>query len=153
MVEKTMRYPGHAALMSAFRDAGLFSKEAVEVGGQMVVPLELTSRVLFPQWTFEEGEEDLTVMRILVRGQIDGNARTLRWDLSDRYSQAEGATSMSRTTALPCAIVARMLADGTFDQAGVHPPEVLGAVPGLPERVLSALAARGVTYTHRAEPG
>lgn len=149
MVEKTMRYPGHAALMSAFRAAGLFSKEPVEINGQMVVPLDLTSHVLFPKWTFAEGEEDLTVMRILVSGELDGTQRTLSWDLSDRYSKAEGATSMSRTTALPCAIVARLLADGTFTRPGVHPPEILGAVPGLPERILSALSARGVTYTSR----
>jgi len=31
MCEKTVRYPGHAALMRAFRDTGLFSSEFVEV--------------------------------------------------------------------------------------------------------------------------
>lgn len=149
MVEKTMRYPGHAALMTAFRDAGLFSKEAIQVDGQSVIPLHVTSRVMFPKWTYEEGEEDLTVMRVLVHGQTEGKQRTLRWDLNDRYSQTEGATSMSRTTALPCAIVARLLCDKVFTKPGVHPPEVLGAVPEMPERILAALKARGVVYTER----
>ena len=34
MVEKTMRYPGHADLMRAFRTAGLFSKDKVRIGDQ-----------------------------------------------------------------------------------------------------------------------
>jgi lysine 6-dehydrogenase len=147
MVEKTMRYPGHAALMAAFRAAGLFSKEPVKVNGQMVVPLELTSRVLFPKWTYEDGEEDLTVMRVEVTGELGGKQTALRWDLADRYSQAEGATSMSRTTALPCTSVARLLLGGTFTQPGVHPPETLGAIPGMPERILASLAERGVQFS------
>lgn len=147
MVEKTMRYPGHAALMAAFRAAGLFSKEPVKVGDEMVVPLELTSRVLFPKWTYAEGEEDLTVMRIEVTGELSGKSTALRWDLADRYSQAEGATSMSRTTALPCTSVARLLVNGTFTQPGVHPPETLGAISGLPERILASLAERDIHFS------
>ena len=38
MVEKTMRYPGHADLMRALRDTGFFRKDPVDVGGQGVVP-------------------------------------------------------------------------------------------------------------------
>lgn len=48
MVEKTMRYPGHRALMHAFRETGLFSKEPITVGGATVRPLDVTSALLFP---------------------------------------------------------------------------------------------------------
>lgn len=153
MKERTLRYPGHIELMRVLRHLGLFSKEPLEVDGQMVVPLSLTSKLLFPQWTYEEGEADLTVMRILVRGRKDGARVEHRWDLLDHYHPGEKATSMSRTTGLPCAIVARMLGEGRYAEPGVHPPEHLGPVPGVLEHVLSELAARDVEYRYSEGAG
>ncbi len=147
MKEKTLRYPGHIELMRVFRETGLFQKEAIDVQGQKVSPLALTQALLFPKWTFEEGEEDLTVMRIIVRGEEAGQPKTYRWDLYEGYSQEERATSMSRTTALPCTIMARMLVDGTFTEPGVHPPELLGGNKTIVDRMLSELSQRGITYT------
>ena len=40
MEYKTLRYPGHAAIMRAIRDLGLLGKEPVDVGGARVVPRE-----------------------------------------------------------------------------------------------------------------
>jgi lysine 6-dehydrogenase len=147
MKEKTLRYPGHIELMRVFRETGLFQKETIDVQGQKVSPLALTQALLFPKWTFEEGEEDLTIMRIIVRGEENGQPKSYRWDLYEPYSQAERATSMSRTTALPCTIMARMLVDGTFAEPGVHPPEILGSNQTIVNRMLSELAQRGITYT------
>ncbi|HQR67382.1 MAG TPA: saccharopine dehydrogenase C-terminal domain-containing protein, partial [Thermoanaerobaculia bacterium] len=45
--EKTLRYPGHAALMRALRDAGFFSGEPAEAGGVRVAPRALTELLLF----------------------------------------------------------------------------------------------------------
>lgn len=148
MQEKTLRYPGHIERMRALREAGFFSKEEIQVGGVRVRPLDVTSALLFPQWTYEPGEEDLTVMRIAVRGTEGGREVEYRWDLFDLYSREHRATSMSRTTALPCAVVARWLAKGELDRPGVHAPEVLGC-NGWPERMLAALEDRGVHYTQR----
>jgi saccharopine dehydrogenase-like NADP-dependent oxidoreductase len=146
MVEKTMRYPGHRALMQAFRETGLFGTEPVTVRGAQVVPRELTSALLFPKWTFEEGEEDLTALRVIAEGARGEQPVSLRWDMLDRYDPATGRTSMSRTTAYPCAIVARLLLAGRVPQAGVLPPERLGAMPGVLDEVLAALRSRGVDY-------
>lgn len=143
MIEKTLRYPGHVELMKAMREAGLFGLDPVEVGGQRVVPRELTAAVLFPRWTFEEGEPDLTVMRIQA-WSADG--RSWRWDLDDRYDPETGVRSMSRVTAFPATIVAGMVADGTFTEAGVHAPERLGSDEALTRRLLAELGERGVTY-------
>jgi len=151
MKEKTLRYPGHIELMRVFRETGLFQKETIDVQGQQVSPLALTQALLFPKWTFEDGEEDLTVMRIIVRGEQAGKPRTYRWDLNEAYSQEERATSMSRTTALPCTIMARMLLDGTFSEPGVHPPELLGSNKAIVDRMLGELAKRGITYTATME--
>lgn len=151
MKEKTLRYPGHISLMRAFRETGFFSKEAIEVKGQTVRPLEVTAALLFPKWTFAEGEADLTVLRVLVEGRKGGQRLRYAWDLLDRYDPGSGLRSMSRTTAFPAAIVARLLAQGRFRRPGVHPPEILGAEPGLLEAILGELAARGVTVQARIE--
>jgi len=51
---------------------------------------------------------------------------------------------MSRSTGFVATSVVRLLLDGAFRRPGVHPPETLGAVPGLLERVLADLTARGI---------
>ncbi len=146
MKEKTLRYPGHYELMRIFRATGLFSTEPINVNGQSVVPRDVISALMFPLWTYEPGEEDLTVMRIIVDGHEDGQAMRLQWDLTDFYSTQMQATSMSRTTAFPCTILGRMLEDKTFDKPGVHTPELLATEPGLVEAVLAQHELRGVHY-------
>ncbi len=144
MKEKTLRWPGHAELMRVLRDTGFFSLDPVEVKGQKVRPRDLTAALLFPKWTFEEGEADLTVMRVRVEGVENGERATYAWDFVDRYHEGTGLRSMSRSTGYVATAVARLLLAGTFRRPGVHPPETLGATAGLLDRVLADLAARGV---------
>jgi len=145
MKEKTLRYPGHIQLMEAFRETGFFSKEPLAVGDVSVRPLDVLARLLFPKWTFAEGEADLTVMRVVAEGLEGGRPARYAWDLLDRFDPETGLRSMSRTTAFPATIVAGMLLDGAFRRPGVHPPESLGKEPGLLERLLLELEARGVS--------
>ncbi|HEY6553721.1 MAG TPA: saccharopine dehydrogenase C-terminal domain-containing protein [Vicinamibacteria bacterium] len=144
MKEKTLRYPGHVQLMRALRETGFFSKTPVEVAGQWVRPLDLTAAILFPKWTFEEGEADLTVLRVMVEGRRGSSRERYSWDLLDYFDPQSGLRSMSRTTAFPAAIVASLVASAGFERPGVHPPETLGATPGLLDGVLRELRARGV---------
>jgi len=64
MKEKTMRYPGHCEQMCMLRDTGFFDSDPIEVGGANVRPIDVTAELLIPAWQLEEGEEDVTVMRI-----------------------------------------------------------------------------------------
>ena len=146
MREMTLRWPGHYDLMRVFRETGLFSKELIEVNGQQVRPLDVTSALLFPKWQYQPGEADLTVMRVRVSGTKDGASQTHTWDLLDYADPVTGNTSMSRTTAFPCTIVAREILAGNIAQKGVIVPERLGSIPGLPERIFVELAKRGVRY-------
>ena len=75
MVEKTMRYPGHAVRMRILREAGFFSTEEVQAASGVVRPRDVTEALLFSAWRFEEGEPDLTVMRIVVEGTQNGGGR------------------------------------------------------------------------------
>jgi saccharopine dehydrogenase-like NADP-dependent oxidoreductase len=152
MRERTLRYPGHIDLMRAMRGAGLFSKQPIEIaGGQKVRPLDVTAALLFPVWTYQPGEADLTVMRIEAIGAQGGARIRYRWDLLDYHDPASDTRSMSRTTALPAALMARAIASGRFVRKGVHPPEVPGAEAGFFDWMLSELERRGVRYERRVE--
>jgi len=146
MKEKTIRWPGHADLMRAFREAGLFSKTPLKVGSGQVAPLEVTSAALFPKWTYEEGEVDLTVMRVTAQGRENGAPVRLTWNLLDRYDSETKTTSMARTTAFPCSVIGQMIAAGTISAPGVIPAERLGADEALLESILNELAARRVDF-------
>ena len=144
MKEKTLRYPGHANLMRAFRESGFFSSEPIDVDGQQVKPLSLTSRLLFDQWKLQEGEEDLTVMRVIVEGEKAGEKVRHTYDLLDRYDRETNTTSMARTTGYTCTIAARLVAAKRFNQKGVCPPEFLGRTAGLFQYFLDEYAKRGI---------
>src|SRR5262245_12773179 len=146
MQEKTLRYPGHARTMEVLREAGFFSKDPVLAGDRMIRPLDVTAALLFPQWIFEDGEPDVTILRVAVAGGTDAGRARFTWDLIDRYDAATGLRSMSRTTAFPATIVAQLIADGALP-AGVHPPEIVGRL-GLLDHVLTELEARGVHCLH-----
>jgi len=148
MKEKTLRYPGHIDLMRAMRDTGFFSMEPIKVNGVQVRPRDLTAALLFPKWTYEPGEADLTVMRVIARGEHDAKPATWTWDLFDVLDSATGFTSMSRTTAFPCAIVGRALLDGRIKDRGVIVPEMLGRDEAFVNHVFRELEQRGVTYRH-----
>lgn len=147
MVEKTLRYPGHAAKMRVLRDAGLFSKDAVEVGGIAVRPLEVTSRLLFPQWKMREEDEDLTVLRVVVRGTKDGSGRAFTYSLLDRYDRERGVTSMARTTGYVATAAVRLIRDGVFTRKGISPPEYLGMDVACFDALMGHMAKRGVVVS------
>lgn len=147
MEEKTLRYPGHYELMRVFRATGLFSKEPIDARGVTVRPLDVVSALMFPKWTYEPGEEDLTAMRVVVEGQRDGKRVRVVRDLFDVFDRQSGATSMARTTGLPCTAVARMLLSGRVRGPGVLAPEHLGQRAGILDAVLAELADKGVRYT------
>jgi saccharopine dehydrogenase-like NADP-dependent oxidoreductase len=144
MREKTMRYPGHANLMRVFRESGFFNLEKVEVDGQGVQPLALTSRLLFDQWKMKDGDRDLTVMQVILEGKEGKDQVVYQYDLIDHYDQEKNITSMARTTGYTCTIVARLLMEGTIPLTGICPPEKLGEISGLFEMLLGEYQKRGI---------
>jgi len=92
-----------------FRDTGFLNTSAIRVGGQSVVPRDLTSALVFEHWKLREGEEDLTVMQVVVEGEAGGDAVRRTYDLLDSYDSETGTTSMARTTGYTCTVVARQV--------------------------------------------
>lgn len=146
MKEKTLRYPGLAEKMRMLRETGFFSDIPIEIGGVKVKPLDLTSKLLFSKWELKEDEEELTVMRIIVQGKKEEKRLCYTYDLLDYYDKKEKVTSMSRTTGFPCAIMARMVAQGEFQYPGVCPPEYIGREHKVYQKVMKELEKRNVFY-------
>ncbi|MEE2912351.1 MAG: saccharopine dehydrogenase C-terminal domain-containing protein [Planctomycetota bacterium] len=149
--ERTLRYPGHAEMMKVLRAGGFFNSESIMVGDQEVRPIDLTSKLLINDWKYEQGEADLTVMRVEAEGSKDNKRTVLRWDLLDQYDSELDQSSMSRTTGFPCAAIGRMIVDQTIDSPGVHPPEVFGGRDDIVDRLFMELETRNVRYTQTME--
>jgi saccharopine dehydrogenase-like NADP-dependent oxidoreductase len=145
MREKTLRYPGYVQKVKLLIESGFFSSEPVTVGGVSVKPFDLTAALLFRQWELKDDQEEFTVMRVEVAGVKDGAPRRYIHDLYDEYDRATGASSMSRTTGFPAAIMARLLARKEYVNPGVIPPETVGRDPKVFQYLIEALAARGVS--------
>jgi saccharopine dehydrogenase-like NADP-dependent oxidoreductase len=146
MIEKTLRYPGCIEYLKVLRAAGFFSYEAVEVNGSMIRPIDLTAKLLFPQWKLKPGEEDFTIMRIIIDGIENGANKRYTYHLLDRYNRDTQTISMARSTGYTCNAVAELVMDGTFHNPGINPPEYVGQAAGCYNRVVKYLAERHVHY-------
>jgi lysine 6-dehydrogenase len=147
MREKTLRYPGHANLMLAFSQSGFFNTSPIEVEGQMVAPMAMTSRLLFDQWRLNEGEADFTIMQVVIEGQRKGRRLCYTYHLFDRYDEETHTTSMARTTGYTCAIVARQVINGLLTQKGICPPEFIGRTQGCYQDLLAEYERRNIRVT------
>jgi saccharopine dehydrogenase-like NADP-dependent oxidoreductase len=144
MFEKTLRYPGHVEAMRIFRDAGLFKTDPIQVEGAMVRPIDMTAKLLSPVWKYQPGEEDLTIMRLIISGIENGEQRSYTYEMVDEFDSATGALSMARTTGYTCNAVTRLVLDGTYSQKGISPPEYVGRIDGCWEKVKRYLEDRGI---------
>jgi len=142
--EKTVRYPGYCEKVNFLDQCGLLSREPIEFKGQKIVPFEVFSKIIYPKVRLEEGEKDITVLRVIVEGVKDGCQTRYTFDMVDRYDDERGITSMAKTTSYTAAIVARMLGRGDVSEKGLVPP--VRVIRGdLFRRLRRELAERGVS--------
>lgn len=118
---KTVRYPGHFAIIKAMFALGCFEESVTLAGSATVRPKEtlkqlMEDRLMFPDVC------DITVLRATVIGRHGGKDATWTYDLFDRHDEATGFTAMERTTAFPTALVAYMQARGLI-APGARPLE------------------------------
>ncbi|MDA1027662.1 MAG: saccharopine dehydrogenase NADP-binding domain-containing protein [Bacteroidetes bacterium] len=149
--EKTLRYTGHVELMRAFRDSGFFSNTPILVDGLHVVPLQVTSKLLFDQWKMGPGDEDLTVMQVQMTGKENGEQVRYTFDLLDFYDASTSIHSMARTTGYTCTIIARQVLSGLFSRKGISPPEYIGQTKGCYANLLEEYKKRGIVVRELKE--
>jgi len=146
MIEKTLRYPGCVEYLKVLRASGFFSYEEIEVNGTKIKPIDVTSKLLFPKWEMKDGDKDFTIMRIIIKGEENGNQVKYQYNLLDRYE--ENTISMARTTGFTCTAVANLVLDKKYKKTGISPPEYLGEHF---EFIRNYLSERNVIYKVRKE--
>jgi len=146
MIEKTLRYPGHIEKMAVLRDTGFFNKEKIDINGVEISPLDLTCKLLFPKWKLKEGEEDITIMQVIIEGEYDGKSARYTYDLFDEYDKKTKTHSMARTTGYTATMAVRMLANGLYTRTGISVPEYIGQQPECVSFILKGLEERGIIY-------
>jgi lysine 6-dehydrogenase len=146
MKERTLRYPGHIALIQALQQAGFFNKETILVKGQNVKPIDVTAAILFEQWKQQPGEPEFTLMQITIEGVKNNQPKKLTYFLYDKMDADTQTPSMSRTTGYACNAFANMIAQNLFTEKGVFPPELIGKHEACFNFVMQYLAERNVHY-------
>src|SRR5258706_499886 len=86
MEYKTLRYPGHAAIMRPVRELGLLSVKPVVAKGTKIVPRDAFIATVTPKLT-KPNAPDLVALRVEVTGK-DG--RRVAWQLLDYADQKAG---------------------------------------------------------------
>ena len=142
MKEKTLRYPGHIALMQGLIKAGFLSTTAINFKGQQISPMEFTSSLLFDQWKLGETEAEFTLMQI----KISDAEKMICYDLYDEYDTISQTSSMGRTTGYTCTAALNMLIENLFTAKGVFPPELVGKDENCFNYMLNYLKERNINY-------
>jgi lysine 6-dehydrogenase len=143
MHEFTLRYPGHADMMSTLRVLGFFERDPVKIGGVEVEPRQLSIELL--RGAMSQGSpEDFLALRVDVNGLSGGKKIHLRYQLLDHYNRRSGVSAMARTTAYPCTSIAILMGRGEIKETGIVTPERITQDERLFRFVLDRLDERGV---------
>jgi len=147
MKEKTLRYPGHIEYIRVLKESGFFSNSKIQVDGAEVSPLDFTCIILFNEWKLGESEEEITVMRISIKGKnAEGISEEVVCNLYDEYSTETQTSSMARTTGYTATAAANMVLAGLFTEKGVFPPELIGKNENCFSFIFNYLKKRNINY-------
>jgi lysine 6-dehydrogenase len=139
MEYKTLRYPGHAAVVRPIRELGLLATEPIEVKGKKVVPRDVFIAAVHPRLFKPEGR-DLVALQVEVTGQKAGKPARVTFRLIDYYDAKHGISAMMRTTGYSLSITGEMQVDGRVRAKGVHTPDEAMPFDGY----VSELGKRGI---------
>tara|TARA_Y100001968_G_scaffold310754_1_gene332000 strand:+ start:360 stop:1487 length:1128 start_codon:yes stop_codon:yes gene_type:complete len=140
MKEKTLRYPGHTQKIKLLKEVGFFSEEIRKIDNHQYKPIDITADILKEKWFLKEGEEEFTVMKIIIHSQD----KKVEIDLYDEYDIQTQTTSMARTTGYTCTAGVNLILDKLFLKNGVFPPEIIGKEDTCYNFILEYLDARNI---------
>lgn len=108
---KTLRYPGHWAVIRSLRDLGFFDEQPVKVGDIFVTPRDVTVEVVPPKIRFPE-DKDLIVVYAQARGKQNARPYEITLHFIDYHDDKTGFTAMERVTGFATSIIAISIAEG-----------------------------------------
>ena len=119
---KTLRYPGHFALLKTIQQLGLLRLEPVTVDGQPVVPRHVLHALWEPQIRADPTTRDVIIIRILATGRTNGRNAEVWVDLIHEYDEGTEFTAMEQGTGWHAAIMTAAIGRGRVPK-GVVPVE------------------------------
>lgn len=139
MEYKTLRYPGHVAVMKPIRELGLLDLKPIDVKGRPVVPRDVFIATVTPHLRRPDSP-DLVALRVVVSGTRGGQPHSTTFDLVDRADEARGISAMMRTTGFSLALTGVTQARGQVLRKGVTTPD-----EGMPFQIyFDGMRSRGV---------
>lgn len=151
MIEKTLRYPKHIEYIKVLKECGFFETNEIDIRGNKIRPIDVMTKLLFPLWKLEVGEDEFTVLRFIISGKENNKPKSYTYTLIDRYDHKNDITSMARTTGFTCSSASRLLLNNKFKRKGICPPEFIGEDVNCYNNVLDDLGKRGLNFNVKQE--
>lgn len=144
---KTIRWPGHARQMRFLIGLGLAEDRKIGVRTHLTYRDILVRRM---RKRLGGDHEDAVLMRVLLRGEQNGDATTLVYEMVERFDGTFRETAMNRCAAIPSVVAAVLLASEQSPSGGGA--DVLENV--LPrDRFLEDVADRGLNIRMERHEG
>ena len=134
MLEKTLRYPGHADLIKR------------ELESNKIQPNnEKSLEKLFEDWKLNHGEKEFTILDIKIECELE-NYNYLLYDQTDDLTSI---SSMARTTGYTATATVNFLLEKGYNQYGVFPPEIISGETDIWMFINRYLKTRGIHISER----
>ena len=111
---KTIRYPGHCALMKVFKDYGFWGRSPIDVKSGKATPRDVFEALMGPALK-DPTDRDLVVVRAIGVGMSNGAPSRHQIDILQRHDEATGFTAMEQLTGMSTAIYAAAIAAGGME--------------------------------------
>lgn len=148
LIEKTLRYPGHAEYIQVLAHTGFFSETPITVSGQSVIPREVAATLLYKAWEMSPTDADLTVMVVRIQ---HASGHLVEYTLIDKADTARRISSMARTTGYTCTALATWLLEQATLQPGIYAPEQLAGDESCFAHVMHHLATHGIQIARQSK--
>lgn len=124
LYEKTVRYPGHWNKMKVLGELGFLDNNPISIAGISTTPRAFSEKILVSKM-IGPSKEDITVLRVEVKGIKEGKPTKYIWEMVDFFHHEQRITSMAKATAIPAAIMAKWIVSKLITETGVIPIESL----------------------------
>jgi saccharopine dehydrogenase-like NADP-dependent oxidoreductase len=136
---KTIRWPGHAQQMRFVIGLGLAEERKIGVRTHLTYRDVLVRRL---RGHLGGDYEDAVLMRVLLKGEQDGQPTTLVYEMVEQYDESAQQTATQRCTAIPTVVAALSLArEEAVSSGGADVPE--NVIPR--DRFLEKVIDRGLS--------
>lgn len=123
VTQKTLRWPGFAALAQLLNQLGFLNKEAILYKGQQLVPQQLVDTLLEPHARFNPNDRDISILQINAHGYSQEKSYQYEARIIADYDEDHHFTAMARITGYTLAITTLLFGQQEITYQGLLRPE------------------------------